>query len=38
MKRTIKRNKKGEIEVIDEGDVEEFIAYDEFEDGSDPYL
>jgi hypothetical protein len=37
MKRTIKKNKKGEIEIVEEGSVEEYIAFDEFEDGSDPY-
>ena len=37
MIRTIKKNKKGEIEIIDDGDVEEFIAYDEMCDEGDPY-
>lgn len=37
MKRTIKRNEKGKIEIIDEGDVEEYIAFDEYCDEGDPY-
>jgi hypothetical protein len=37
MIRTIKKNKKGKIEIVDVGSVEEYIAFDEFEDGSDPY-
>ena len=36
MKRTIKKNKDGEIEIEEDGDVEEYIAFDEMcdEDGS----
>lgn len=37
MIRTIKKNKKGEIEIIEEGDVEEYIAFDEFCDEGDLY-
>jgi hypothetical protein len=37
MKRTIKKNKKGKIEIILDGDIDEYIAYDEEEEG-DPYL
>ena len=36
MIRTIKKNKKGEIEIILDGDIDEYIAYDEAEEG-DPY-
>ena len=36
MIRTIKKNKKGEIEIILDGDIDEYIAYDEEEEG-DPY-
>ena len=37
MKRTIRKNKKGEIEIILDGDIDEYIAYDEFCDEGDPY-
>jgi len=37
MKRTIKRNKKGKIEIEEDGSVEEYIAFDEFCDEGDPF-
>ena len=36
MIKTIKKNKKGEIEIILDGDIDEYIAYAEEEEG-DPY-
>jgi hypothetical protein len=40
MIRTIKKKKKGKIEIIDEGEIEEYIAFDEMEEKweSDPNL
>ena len=38
MKRTIKKNKNGEIEIVEEGDVDEYIMFDEFCDEGDPYV
>jgi hypothetical protein len=40
MIRRIKKNKKGEIEIVDAGSVEEYITFDEMEEKweSDPNL
>lgn len=39
MKRTIKKNKKlGRIEIVYDGDIDEYIELDRYEDGSDPYI
>ena len=37
MKRTIKKTKKGKIEIVDEGSVEEYITFDEWCEEGDPY-
>jgi hypothetical protein len=37
MIRQIKKKKNGKIEIVDEGSIEEYIAFDEMCEEGDPY-